>query len=363
MQIDRSNYEIWLIDWLDGNLDEIGIAKVRLFLQDNPDIKEEYDELTTFRLSSPGELFHQKNDLKKTTAILPESQFEYLCAAFLENDLSSEQAAELMDIIEEDTRKKITFNLIGKTKLSPPEDTFKHKKRLLRRTLAQNLIRISAIGFSAAAIAALLVILYVLKPDFTAVKTQNTGSTNKVHEPLMTKIPEKEKTGDKKIPDKETDRNLIALSKRKSIRANKTDLTTSNSQPDPIIRSSDSLYLSIRKVPVSFDVRLREEPLPNNLVALNQIIDPPPFNDGRSKISRFIAKTFREKILKEKIAKDSPLKGYEIAEAGVSGLNKILGWEMALDERKDENGELQSVYFSSRILKFNAPVKKSEPHQ
>jgi hypothetical protein len=55
------------------------------------------------------------------------------------------------------------------------------------------------------------------------------------------------------------------------------------------------------------------------------------------------------------------LKAYEIAEAGVSGLNKLLGWEMALDERKDENGKLKSVYFSSKILKFNAPVKNSEP--
>jgi hypothetical protein len=34
---------------------------------------------------------------------------------------------------------------------------------------------------------------------------------------------------------------------------------------------------------------------------------------------------------------------------------------MALDEKKDANGELKSVYFSSRILKFTAPIKKSEP--
>jgi len=34
---------------------------------------------------------------------------------------------------------------------------------------------------------------------------------------------------------------------------------------------------------------------------------------------------------------------------------------MALDEKNDENGELKSVYFSSKILKFKAPVKKSEP--
>ena len=77
-----------------------------------------------------------------------------------------------------------------------------------------------------------------------------------------------------------------------------------------------------------------------------------------------IGKAFlKDELLKEKTPPDSPLKGYEIAEAGVEGLNKLFGWEMALDKKNDQNGQLKSVYFSSKILKFNAPVKKSEPPQ
>jgi hypothetical protein len=366
MQIDRSNYEIWLIDWLDGNLDDLGVAQLQLFLRDNPDIKEELDELMMFRLNSQGETFHRKNNLKKTTFSLPESQFEYLCAAFLENDLSSEQKAELKEIIENDPLKKKTYDLIRKTKLSPPEVSFKHKKRLLRRTFARDFARISVIGLSAAAITALLIIIYVLKPEPLPDKTLNTAQNavpvSTVKEPLVSEIPEKTRQKDEKVPVKETNSDLLSLSKRKSSPANGSNITANN-QTDSIPRRSDPLYSSIAQVPVSFSTEFKGEVLPNDLIALNQTLAVPPFNDGRSKISRFIAKTFREKILKEKTAKDSPLKGYEIAEAGVSGLNKLLGWEMALDEKKDENGELRSVYFSSRILKFNAPVKKSEPLQ
>jgi hypothetical protein len=75
---------------------------------------------------------------------------------------------------------------------------------------------------------------------------------------------------------------------------------------------------------------------------------------------RFFAKVFRERILKEVTIDDSPIKGYEIAEAGVTGLNKLLGWEMAFEKNSDENGELKSIYFSSKILKIQAPVNKSE---
>ena len=41
MKIDRSNYEIWLIDWLDGNLSDLQAEKLLLFLDENPDLKED----------------------------------------------------------------------------------------------------------------------------------------------------------------------------------------------------------------------------------------------------------------------------------------------------------------------------------
>ena len=87
----------------------------------------------------------------------------------------------------------------------------------------------------------------------------------------------------------------------------------------------------------------------------------PEDEDERSGVVKFISKTFREKVLHEKTPLDTPIKGLDIAEAGVTGLNKLFGWEMALDKNNDENGQLKSVYFSSRIIKFTAPVKKSEP--
>jgi hypothetical protein len=137
--------------------------------------------------------------------------------------------------------------------------------------------------------------------------------------------------------------------------------TNKTENNDSLKRSAENPSIILYKIPVSDVIVLNGEPIRNTLIASSSIIPVPEYDDGRSRFGKFIAKTFREKILKEKSPKDSPLKVYEIAEAGVTGLNKLLGWEMALDERKDANGELKSVYFSSKILKFNAPVKKTEP--
>ena len=52
MQIDRSNYEIWFTDWLDGNLNSLQVEQLKLFLDQNPDLREELNDQTTMNLVS-----------------------------------------------------------------------------------------------------------------------------------------------------------------------------------------------------------------------------------------------------------------------------------------------------------------------
>ena len=37
---DRSDYEIWFTDWLDGTLDEEKTIALMIFLGENPDLRE-----------------------------------------------------------------------------------------------------------------------------------------------------------------------------------------------------------------------------------------------------------------------------------------------------------------------------------
>jgi hypothetical protein len=364
MKIDRSNYELWLIDWLDGNLNDFQIEQLQHFLSGNPDLKEESDELTMFRLKPAGKSFLLKNQLKKTTAHLSLSQFEYLSVAYFENDLSAEEKTEVLECIENDQEKKISFELLQKMRLSPGRLSYKHKNRLIKRTITQNVIQWSLAGLSAAAIVTLVIISYVSKPSELNIDSNKTARTVSVDSAVL-----KQATGiasnDVKevkriIPDKIRRETAIAspLNPYSAIPEIKNTLHAEN---DSVYQSPDISRTIIDKINVPPSIDLKGEPIPNTLIALNPSANVPEYDDGRSKLSRFIARTFREKILKENKAKDSPLKAYELAKAGVTGLDKLLGWEMALDEKKDDNGMLKSVYFSSKMLKFNAPIKKTEP--
>lgn len=347
MKPDRSNYEIWFIDWLDGNLDSNQIEELNIFLDKNPDLREEFRELSPVVIEHSDSQYKNKKSLMRSPADISESQFEYLSVAFLENDLTTEQKTDLIEITELDADKKRSFELIQKTRISPVSLIYAHKSKLLRRTPSQIVIRLSIIGLSAAAVSTFIITTFLNSPREISDSINNTASII---------IPEKII----QIPvEREKEVRLIPVIKEQADII-KTELAVGipNDSVENSIIVKDN---GINKINFSSDLVLSESIASNTLMASGITFSVPEEDDGRSNVSRFISKTFREKILREKAAPDSPLKGYEIAEAGVTGLNKLLGWEMALDKNNDENGELSSVYFSSKLLKFNTPVKKSEP--
>ena len=113
--------------------------------------------------------------MKKSPSDISEAQFEYLCVAYLENDLSESQKAELQEIVNIYPDRKRTFDLIQKTILAPAGISYKHKNRLLKRTTLQNAIRISVIGLSAAAAISIIIIIYSVMPGTATVKQINTA--------------------------------------------------------------------------------------------------------------------------------------------------------------------------------------------
>ena len=363
MRIDKSNYEIWLIDWLDGNLSDLQVEELRFFLNENPALSDEFDGMSVVSLKPSERSFPHKDRLKKSTADLSGSQFEYHCVAHLENDLSSDQQTELMESIDQDPEKKRTFELIQKIRLEPVDITYKYKSNLIRKTPLQKVIRLSVIGLSAAATIALLILTYLKVPGNLPEEINATSQNIVIDSTLFNRTADNVPV--KLITAKGT---LLPKLKREILFAGVQDNNPVITQPDQtVLIAYDSLHrnpydpeIQLTKIPFYTKIDLKTISVSNTLVASDANLRIPGDDDGRSNLSRFISKTFREKILKETSSKNSPLKAYEIAEAGVTGLNKLLGWEMALDKNNDENGELRSVYFSSKILKFNAPVKKTE---
>ncbi|HEX2975421.1 MAG TPA: hypothetical protein VHO68_05750 [Bacteroidales bacterium] len=361
MKISRANYEIWFTDSADNNLTREQVEELKVFLQLNPDLSIEYEVFMEAMNSDRHSCFRKKDRLKKSAAELPEDQFEMLSVAFHENDLTGIQKEELLEIVTADPEKARTFDVIGKIRLNPPEVKYGNKNALLKRSINIPVLMLTWVALGAAAsIAAIMLVGSLFRTEEQrsgtdladlSVAVVNNDSINinkpeKLHAPI----------GNHQSSTLFSHKDIIAqVEKHETI----TDTASETGIPEKI------------SIPARADIPVRISyngtvliagiPEPGNYLASSSInYNPVVIDDGRSRISRFIARTFRDKILNEKVISDTPLKGYELAEAGIDGLNKLLGWEMAFTTNTDENGTINSVTFKSKIIKFSAPVKKNE---
>ncbi len=364
MEINRSNYEIWFTDWMDGNLNPQMEEILRRFLIDNPDLHEEFIDLSSISIEPLKIQFNNKELLKKSPSDISKAQFNYLCIAYLENDLSPAQQNELAEIIKLDKKKAVDFAAVQKIRLTPIQSRYNNKKKLLRRTLTHNVIRLSVIGLSVAAAVAFVITTYLsipLNPSSTNIYTSQKIIPDTLLNNSSTGL-----ISDNTIPDQKITINN-QLTEVKPVEVPKEGIIENTSDQN-METKADSLKTNnftreapVKKIFIQAPATVNGTLTPDRLIAFNPSIILPPEEEERSTIARFVSKNFREKILKEESPEDKPLKGYEIAEAGVTGINKLLGWDMALNKKTDENGEISSIYFSSKILKFNTPAKKSQP--
>jgi hypothetical protein len=343
MKPDRSNYEIWIIDWLDGNLSAERERLLMEFLAANEDIREEADSLMMARIIKDEGPAKQWENLKKSPADFTASQIEFLSAGYLENDLSPEQKEDLMISIGSNPGNKAIFDSVQKTRLIPPHVEFRPKSRLKRVTLTGRIIRFSAISASAAAAILLLFLSHFFtpepKPELLLQAAAMVPDTIYIGQPIKFTVAAATPT-------------IIVISSVAHAETPHDSITV-------ILREQGPSPLMIASIP---EIETPRDRIPM-LLAMSQIYYSQPAanteEDDRSAIGKFIARTLRSRILKEKQVTDKPIQTYELAEAGIDGLNKLLGWQMALEKTSDSTGNVKSLYFSSRMLKFNAPVKKA----
>ncbi len=374
---DKNNYEIWIVDWLDGNLTETEEAVLLAFLEKNPDLKDESGLVIPDRLISSGATMNGKDILKKTAVDMDLSQIDLLSVAHLENDITSEQSAELRQCIEENNVAAERFSLIQKLKLKPSDIAYRNKKSLKKTGVPVRILRIAAITAAAAAIISFMVFFpsTVAEPD-----VQDTRLAENRETPIDTPEISQETRA---VPLNVTDNKEIAAEKTvaaipagiseppvEEISLLKPDIvsTVQEAGEEIIVVTTENYTIyqyGITPVSVVYSGQLAESFKaagsgdPRQIKVTGAGGEDYPY-DERNPVEKFIARRFREKVLNEENPTNDPIKGYEYAEVWIATLNKLWETEMALTKNKDEDGEVESVYFTAGLIKLNAKVKNNE---
>ena len=332
-------------------------------------------------LVASSESFPHKSRLRKSYSDLSADQFEYLCIASLEGDLDNDQIEELNFIISSDPEKAAVYNTYKMLRMEPATVTFKAKGSLKKTTPAGRVIRMGMITLSAAASLALLI-------------TAITWFNNSAERVITSTLAAGSETGDERditpavteIREAGSDREEIDAAPEKDTSTHEQSKTT---QKQPI-RELPSIVKSPPKAmtllalnepvteeayqpaperssmpaPVSGSevMMVLASAVPSSKLAdvLNSDIIP---YHGPISLKEHLAMNFREKILGEEVPDISPIKAYEIASAGITGINKLLGWEINFEVKKETSGEVNALAFNSRLINFETPVKKADNEQ
>jgi hypothetical protein len=135
MQINRNNYELYMIDYLDAKPNVELQAELMLFLAKNPDLQAEFDLLKNSIIADHVHSipFEFKQELKKQEFIQV-SQYNEMLVAKLEGDLSRDKLIKLDAEIHNYPELKQSFEQFQKTKLTAEETiVFIHKSSLRKR--------------------------------------------------------------------------------------------------------------------------------------------------------------------------------------------------------------------------------------
>jgi hypothetical protein len=166
MNINRNNYEVYMIDYLDGRLDALEVSELLLFMEQNPDIKKEFEQMNEIQVPIVEEAGLDKNKLKKPLYHEVKSQYENKLVARLEGDLTIYEQYELERTFAVYPQLKMDASLYSKTKLHPDLTiVFPQKKYLKRRDIVIPLYAQYAWRVAAVLIAFALIVFLVRTPQ------------------------------------------------------------------------------------------------------------------------------------------------------------------------------------------------------
>lgn len=141
MSINLNNYEVYLIDYLDGNLSVEVEKELMLFLEKHPEIKSEFENFEEITISDEDFIFDDKDSIKRKKIIatenINENNYEEFFVAFYENDLSESSIVEVLNFVEQNPELEKEFKLHKSLILKSENIVFEDKDKLKkRRTIA-----------------------------------------------------------------------------------------------------------------------------------------------------------------------------------------------------------------------------------
>jgi len=364
MDINRDNYEAWLLDLIEGNLDAEQVLVLRDFLLLNPDCAVGLDEIDPWVLEGEKVSFTGKQELRRELpspdSELTKTGFDLFSIARLEGDLTERQERDYLRLIEEDEEKLAEWLSWKELRLDSKPISFDRKNRLKKRSTSRSRVIWISFAATAAAIALFFTILTVDRgltgPD-EFIPLEAEADIESYNEPIVSEATN--------VDD------LLAgdVSSTTEIFASKPVILSIKKHQDPpeLTGIKDTAINQVQ------EEKLRARPL--KIAMLETVSVSKSFNGQYDRIESFDLPSlyvssgnsapwqYSEKGLRQTyrdFVEENDISLLTIASAGIDGINFLAGSDLSLNISRDGSGGVSGFRFRSNRISVDAPVKKVE---
>jgi len=357
-RINRNNYESYLIDWMEGNLDAQTGEELMLFLDDNPDIKEELEEFENVYLEPESVAFPKKSALKKNRIIpmgdIHEDNYENFFIAWHENDFSKQEQKDVEQFVLANPSLKEEFDMFGSLTVSRDKSiVYDNKEELHHR---KKVIPLFWLSSAAAMLLVLVTVLGLLKYSTSRQTLPNHGRTiSQVSEPVKTDSA----TG---ITKPQAGNNSDGAVTKTSTKTSTAVIPGSKRKAAPVATVAKPLKTSRRHTalneisPANAGIKLTSDEIYCKFKYKRHWKDVPSKKPEKKKsfVGKVLAGLFKDAKANPMIPKnsDEPLLA-KVFDGGARVLNNYTGTEANVTKYYNSQGNLVAYHFSGGQISFN----------
>ena len=372
MLVNRDNYEMYVLDFLDGKLSGKEKEIFGRFLRDNPDIMEEIMNIEQIKLVPENIRYTEKDILKKATGKenvkIKKTKFQHNSIAYFEGDLSSSEMKEFEAYLSKYPGKRSDFESFGKVYLKPDINiVFPSKSKLRRLSIRQQRYRV--ISYISGAAAILIIALILVQPGknyFDQLVTRRNADTGAPDE-QTTEITQ-ENVREENLAEQGNQKNLDKALQETTIAQISTNEQTKKEIfiPSEEVRMQETREMetiSLKPIPsVQADLQARIPDIVDGLSVIGMEKTPKP--GEYMTLTQFAGSQLqRDFVQRTNSGQDQKLTFWTIAYNGFNGLDRISESNYALNREVDEDGSVKRIILETPLIGLSLPVKSSKSPQ
>lgn len=357
MNINRNNYEVYMIDYFDGKLDPVQTAELMYFLSQNPDLENEFNAYENINLPSSKLKFIDKDQLKKNFSdfqTITDNNLEEFCIAEIEGVLDDKSQTRLYQYLDKNPHKNRELELYKKTKLRPDESVVfpglgqlkKHRLILLRKS------RVFYYTGTAAAVLIVFFLTFIFRrtPEADSITGAINGSedTRKTDDSFIRKTEKETGLMVEILPPVNSFEKALPGNQVKTLNDDSNQAASGSDIEEFIHRIKP---IEIKKIDIGYqshDILLAK---------VDPVIEyqPVPASQKNKTLAEFII----EKLSGSEIALSTEsLNVWTLAQSSLKGINYLTESDVQIERKVSPNGETSQFSIESESFSFTAPLKR-----